>query len=868
MATQQHPPGARNPQNSAFDFLHLVALVGLAVCQPLFDVLSQDATFFVARGSLRTDLALMTVGLVVLLPLPLIATEWVAGLFSSRLRRALHLFWIAALVALILLPQIKGVFAESLATTLLGAAAGGVLACLAYARISFVPGFLTMLSPAPILFAALFLLDPSIAKLLRVDTDVSVTQHHVGAPAPVVLLIFDELPATSLMTADGGIDVNLFPNFARLASQATWFPNATANHNSSELAVPAILSGITPSDPSLLPIRADHPQNVFALLSTSHQMEIWETFAGLWTAPDEAADPDAPALWERLQSLRDDLVVVYGHIVLPERLASNLPSLESKWGGFTEDTKSKKACDPRGERTRPLASQNNYSDRIALVEGFIRSIDTPTDPAVPIFYFLHTILPHSPWEFLPTGEKYRLATLRSPGREKNLWVDSEWLHAVAYQRHLLQLGAVDSLLGEIIDRLHTKGMYDKALVIVLADHGISFRPNERPRSASEASLRDIANIPFFVKKPFQFEPEVDARYVETIDVLPTIADILEIDLLWDIDGFSVFDDEAPTRAKKTLYMNSWEPLAYEAGVVLSDKAPGEAKNKFFSSRAGWEGVYAVGPRPELVGRQAADFKKSPAVSARVSIMDRWRFDSVDPESGTLPAFIRGELLPDPGKADELPQDVAIAINGQIHGVTGTYRTPSNDRRDARTGSALFALMVRPDAFQPGFNTIDVYGLGDGSRLAPILGLQYELRSDKIVRGTGRAIQIVPGAIKAGLKRLQFSNGTLQVAGWAYDADEPQAADAIVIFENDEFVLSSPLNSQAQHLKATLGKQSSRAGFGLALPVRAAEKDLSSSVRIFAVRGSTASEVALTLEDRPKRPSSQPGKPHSSREPCL
>src|SRR6187402_521192 len=44
---------------------------------------------------------------------------------------------------------------------------------------------------------------------------------------PLVMVVFDEFPAVSVMDRTGAIDERLYPNLARLAQRATWYRNTT-----------------------------------------------------------------------------------------------------------------------------------------------------------------------------------------------------------------------------------------------------------------------------------------------------------------------------------------------------------------------------------------------------------------------------------------------------------------------------------------------------------------------------------------------------------------------------------------------------------------------------------------------------------------
>jgi hypothetical protein len=129
-----------------------------------------------------------------------------------------------------------------------------------------------------------------------------------------------------------------------------------------------------------------------------------------------------------------------------------------------------------------------------------------------------------------------------------------------YQRYLLQVSATDRLLGEFLDRLKDENIYDTALIIVTADHGVSFHPLQHRRSAElVANPAEIINVPLFVKLPGQRDAAVSDENVESIDIAPTLAEVLGFELPWVTDGSSVFDERASSRPRKRVLSYDWSP---------------------------------------------------------------------------------------------------------------------------------------------------------------------------------------------------------------------------------------------------------------------------------------------------------------------
>ena len=155
----------------------------------------------------------------------------------------MHLVFIAVLVAVFVMqaarPLGNGI------PLVLGAILLGVGAGVAYRRFPAVHLWLAFAALAPLGFLFLFLTSSSTSRLLQADEAVPAVE--VGSPAPVVMVVLDELPLESLLDADGGIDAELFPNLAALADDSHWFRNTTTVSTSTWHAVPAIMTGQMPA---------------------------------------------------------------------------------------------------------------------------------------------------------------------------------------------------------------------------------------------------------------------------------------------------------------------------------------------------------------------------------------------------------------------------------------------------------------------------------------------------------------------------------------------------------------------------------------------------------------------------------------------
>src|SRR5690606_40800569 len=83
---------------------------------------------------------------------------------------------------------------------------------------------------------------------------------------------------------------------------------------------------------------------------------------------------------------------------------------------------------------------------------------------------------------------------------------------------------------------HVTGVQTCALPIY---HGVAFQPFRSAHELVGGNEHEILWTPLLVKAPGQTEGAVDDGNVLSLDVVPTIASILGIDLPWEVDGIQI-----------------------------------------------------------------------------------------------------------------------------------------------------------------------------------------------------------------------------------------------------------------------------------------------------------------------------------------
>jgi hypothetical protein len=681
-------PGARD---ALWAYLGLAVLWTFAVAQPLFDLLKDNPEFFAARGSSGFDVISFSVLLVVLPPALLLCVELLVGLAGRGARQGAHLVLIAGLVALIAAQALKkAIDASDIVLILLSVAVGAGVAAL-FARTEPVRSFLRVLSPAPLVFLALFLFTDPISKLAFPDEAQARTIGGVSQ-APIVVVLLDELPSNTLLDENGRIDARRFPGFGELASEATWFENAYTVYDSTERAQPAIMDGNLPSKDKL-PTSSDHPNSIFSLFGKTHRLNVSEeatTICSRDLCEDQRLDE---SYGSRLRSMGEDLGLVWLHVVSPPDMEADLASVSENWGNFGGASEEKPDLGSTGAERNTRANLN--AGRQARFEGWVEQIRPGRRPSL---NFKHTLLPHVPWQYLPDGRRYRRqANDAIPGLSNQSF---EWQSQldVLLQRHFLQTGFADHELQELWKHLKSEGLWDEALIVVAADHGVAFPKARERRRLSRANAAEIAPVPLLVKAPGQKRARVDDAWVSTIDILPTIFDVLNLNPRVKMDGRSAFSDEVQQRdTLHILLRNSFEELNIPAADFERERERIVERNHALlgTSSDGPERIYRVGPNQELLGEPARSAGLEPLDVDFVYGAD---YANVDPSSPFVPSHVVGRVE----GGGEGGREIAVAVNGRIAGVGETFTLGTGDEGE------LVSVIVPPSSFTPGRNDVRVY----------------------------------------------------------------------------------------------------------------------------------------------------------------
>lgn len=159
----------------------------------------------------------------------------------------------------------------------------------------------------------------------------------------------------------------------------------------------------------------------------------------------------------------------------------------------------------------------------------------------------------------------------------------------AHEPYLGEIAYADESLGKILAELERRGVYDRTIVIVTSDHGEG-RLEHKEATHAFLAYGSTLHVPLIVKYPGAPAGRRVAQRAGTVDIVPTVIDLLDVDGPDDLQGRSLVsvmeDPDTPLEPPVDYYSESLSPRLSHGCGELRALYRGSLK-------------YIHGPRPEL-----------------------------------------------------------------------------------------------------------------------------------------------------------------------------------------------------------------------------------------------------------------------------
>jgi arylsulfatase A-like enzyme/Tfp pilus assembly protein PilF len=231
---------------------------------------------------------------------------------------------------------------------------------------------------------------------------------------------------------------------------------------------------------------------------------------------------------------------------------------------------------PGGPDRTAAEAQRPGPETLAAVESWLRDVGME-----PFFLFLHLYEPHAPYE-------------PPPGFDGGAPYDGE-------------IAAADAVVGRLFELLDRQGLYDRAAILLLSDHGEGLGDHGEDEHGILLH-HEVLHVPLIVKLPGG--GDAGRRVVapaHLADVAPTLLELAGLPSPEGAAGASLL---APAPADRPLYAETYHPyLRYGWSELLSLVA--------------WPYHLIEGPTPELYdlaedpGEQADLASRSPEIRTRL-----------------------------------------------------------------------------------------------------------------------------------------------------------------------------------------------------------------------------------------------------------
>lgn len=207
-------------------------------------------------------------------------------------------------------------------------------------------------------------------------------------------------------------------------------------------------------------------------------------------------------------------------------------------------------------------SQRSGRETARLALDWLRTLES-TSESKPFFLFLHLYEPHTPYTPPePFAARYRASPY-----------DGE-------------IAEADAVVGQVLDELKERGLYDKSIIVLLSDHGEGLGDHGEAEHGIFL-YREALQVPLLVKLPDARRGGTSvAAPAQLVDLPPTLLRLAGREVPQGMDGGSLLDLEKEGAPERDVYAETFYPRLHFGWSELTSVIRGPMQ-------------YIDAPRPEL-----------------------------------------------------------------------------------------------------------------------------------------------------------------------------------------------------------------------------------------------------------------------------
>ena len=377
-------------------------------------------------------------------------------------------------------------------------------------------------------------------------------------------------------------------------------------------------------------------------------------------------------------------------------IAYHLPESHTS-GGLTRE-ESLFANQPGGKLPRGAAyesadvADDQYPDG-AIANEAIRRLHAAKESGAPSFIAVGFLKPHLPfcapkkyWDLYDRA-KFELPAFRSPPKDAPAFapttfgelrnyadtpevgpVDDAMARTLIHGYHAAT-SYIDAQIGRVLNALDREGLAEKTIIVLWGDHG--WHLGDHGMWCKHTNYEQATRIPLLIAAP-SVRPGVNAHFVETVDLYPTLCELAAVAAPAGLDGksfaASVRDVSVPAREHITHVFPRGERL----GRAIRDaryrmvewKKPGAPADEAIIELYDYESDPAetanvAAQQPDIVARMRAVLAEQPEAKPPLSGDRVALFDKKDKDHDgklTREEFLEGQTDPDKAPARFLQFD--------------------------------------------------------------------------------------------------------------------------------------------------------------------------------------------------------------------